>query len=65
MTALLSAPWYFLAAFCLFGGVLIACAVWSLCCAIGDWLHRCEVRRESELLNPYHYCANETRIPKE
>lgn len=25
MAALLSAPWYFIAAFCLFGGVLIAC----------------------------------------
>ena len=47
MAALCAAPWYFIAAFCLFGGVLIACAVWSLCCAIGDWLHRYEVRRES------------------
>ena len=58
MTALLAAPWPFLVAFCLFGGVLICCALWWLLCwAVDNW--------PGDLNDPNDFGADETRIPKE
>ena len=58
MTALLSAPWYFLAAFAVFGGVLIACGLWWLLCWVADsW--------PGDLNDPNDFGADDVRIPKE
>ena len=57
MTALLSAPWYFLAGFCLFGGVLLGVALWWLLCwAASKW-------PDDELNDPNYYCADDVRDP--
>jgi hypothetical protein len=56
MTTLLAAPWYFLAAFCLFGGALIGCALWWLLVNVADgW--------PVEIDGPHDYFADETRDP--
>ena len=61
MTALLSAPWYFLAGFAFFGLVLVAVACW----AVVNWALDYLAKHEDAPAPPEHFCANETRIPKE
>lgn len=56
MSALLSAPWYYLAGFCLFGGVLIGCGLWLLLCWVGDnW--------PGDLNDPHDFGADDVRDP--
>ena len=58
MTALLSAPWYFLAGFVFFGLVLVAVAGWAaVTWTLDNW--------PGDLNDPNDFGADETRVPKE
>lgn len=59
MTALLSAPWYFQAAFILFGGLLSGTALWWVLCRLTDYL----VSRETQLDDPSIFYADDSRDP--
>ena len=56
MTALLSAPWYFLAGFVFFGLVLVAVAGWAaVTWTLDNW--------PGDLNDPHDYCADDVRDP--
>ncbi len=56
MTALLSAPWYFLAAFAFFGTVLVAVAGWAAVnWALDNW--------PGDIDDPSIFCADDSRDP--
>lgn len=59
MAALCAAPWYFLAAFVVFGGALTGCALWWLLCRLTDYL----VSRETQLADPSIFYADDSRDP--